>query len=161
MVSVDFTIVVQWLNFGILLFLLYILLYKPLIKFLDARNAKLKQDIETAEKNREDTTKLHEEYEHKITQMKREALQYMEDAKRKALEERENIVKDAHREADRIVQGSRRDIHFEAERIKQELKAEVAGLVVDCAAQVLEREILEEDHKRLIHAFIEKETKKQ
>ena len=159
MVSVDFTLVVQWLNFAVLVLILYMILFKPLVKFIDERNAKLKDDIETAEKNRTASESLHSEYRAKLAELRSEAVKHVENAKRKAGEERAIILKEAQVEAGRIMEGSRKEVQFEAEKVKQELKQELSSLVINCTSQVLEREVKEEDHKKLISAFLEEDSK--
>jgi F-type H+-transporting ATPase subunit b len=159
MVSVDFTLVVQWVNFAVLVLILYLILFKPLVKFIDERNAKLKDDIETAEKNKAASEGLHSEYQTKLAELRNEAVKHVEDAKRKAGEERDIILKEAQVEAGRIMEGNRKEVQFEAEKVKQELKQELSSLVINCTSQVLEREVKEGDHKKLIGAFLEEESK--
>jgi len=158
MVSVDFTLFIQWINFGVLVFILYWILYKPLVKFLDERNAKLKDDMDSAKAGREEVERLRQEYQAKFTELKTESIRYLDETKKKALDERAIILQEARKEAERVMAGSRKEMNFEAESIKQELKKEISKLVIDCASQVLEREVKEADHKRLIHSFLEEES---
>ena len=159
MVQIDFTLFIQWLNFGVLVFILYLILFRPLMKFLDERNHKLKDDIETARKNREESDQLHTQYRDKLNDLRAESVKYVEDAKRKAKQERESILKQAHKEAERLIDNTRDEIQFEAEKAKQQLKQEISSLVIDCAAQILEREVKEPDHKKLIDSFLKEEVK--
>ena len=159
MVSVDFTLFIQWINFGVLLFILYWILYKPLIKFLDERNAKLKEDIDAAKSGRDAASKFEEQYKVKLATLENEYVKHLDEAKKQASDEREVILEEARKEAERILDGSRKEMQFEAEKVKQELKQQVAALVINCSSQVLEREVKESDHKRLIGAFLEDEIK--
>jgi F-type H+-transporting ATPase subunit b len=159
MVSIDFTIFIQWLNFGVLVFILYQILYKPLVKFLDERNAKLKDDMDSAKAGREEVERLRREYQEKFIELKTESFRYLDETKKKALEERAGILQAARKEAEKVLAGNRKEMNFEAEKIKQELKKEMSALVINCATQVLEREVKETDHKRLINSFLEEEIK--
>lgn len=159
MVSVDFTLFIQWINFGVLVFILYWILYKPLVKFLDERNAKLKDDLDSAHAGRLEAEKVRREYQEKFAELRAESLRYMDETKKKALEERTAILQEARKEAEKVMAGSRKEMNFEAERIKQELKKEMSALVINCAGQVLEREVKESDHKRLINSFLEDEVR--
>jgi F-type H+-transporting ATPase subunit b len=160
MVSIDFTLVVQWLNFGVLLVALYFILYKPLIKFIDERNAKLKADIEAARKGREEMELSGAKYQEKLNQLKAEATHHLELAKKKAIEERDVILEEAHREAEKIILGGHEETKAQAEQTKKELLEELSGLVIDCTRQVLGREVKESDHKRMINDFLKEETKR-
>ncbi len=159
MVSIDFTIFVQWLNFGVLLLILYLILYKPLIKFLDERNAKLKDDIESAKEEREKAERVHREHQAKLAELKLEAIKYLEEAKKKGEKERDRVLEETHKEAEKILESSLKEVKYEAEKIRQELKKEVAGLVTECASKVLEREVKEKDHHKFIDSFLEEEVK--
>ena len=159
MVSVDFTLFIQWINFAVLVLILYFILFKPLVKFLDERNAKLKEDIDAAKAGRDEADRLHVQYQEKLNELKTESIKYIDEAKKRASEEKALILQEAHKEAQRVMAGSRKEMSFEAEKIKQELKKELSGLVINCATQVLEREVKEADHKRLIGSFLEDEVK--
>jgi F-type H+-transporting ATPase subunit b len=159
MVSVDFTFFVQWVNFGVLLLVLYFILYRPLVKFLDQRNAKVRADIEAAQKGREEITQAGATYQEKLDQLKADATRHLELAKKKAIEERNAILEGAHHEAERIILGGREEMKAQAQQTKKELLEELSGLVIDCTEQVLGREVKESDHKKMINDFIEEETK--
>jgi F-type H+-transporting ATPase subunit b len=159
MISLDFTIFIQWLNFGILVLILYFILYKPLIRFIDKRNAKLLNDLEAARRTGRQNEELNQQYHERFAQLKQQSKEYMDRTKKQAVVESENVIKEAHVEADRIIQNARKEAVFGAEKAKQELKQDVAGLVINCASQILEREVKESDYKRLINSFLEGETK--
>lgn len=158
MISIDFTILVQWLNFGVLVLILYFILFKPLMRFLDIRNERLRSDIEAARRTRRENEELNQQYQERLVRLKQESTDYINRARRQAEREKDKIIKEAHTEADRIILGSRKELKVQAEKAKLEVKKDMAGLVINCASQVLEREVKETDHKKMIHSFLEGET---
>jgi F-type H+-transporting ATPase subunit b len=159
LISVDLTLIIQWLNFIILLVLLHFILFKPLMHFVDERNERIRQDIEIAKEAREAAERIRIEHQEKLNRLKVDMIRVMEEVKARAAGTRDAMLQDAHNEADRIIEGGLKEVRHEIIKIKGELKQEVAGIAVDCASQVLEREIKEEDHKKLVQAFLDKGVK--
>ncbi len=155
MVQVDFTIVMQWINFLILVTLLYAFLYKPLLSFLDKRSKSISENIEEALNNKEKSLKTLGEYEEKIKGIESEADRIFGEAKRRAEKEKDRIMDSANTEAKNIIQGAREDIEREVEKARQQLKGDISSLVVSCSSKVLEREISEKDHKKFINDFLQ------
>ena len=154
MVDAGPTIIMQWLNFGILLFLLYKFLYNPLLTFLDNRSQSIASEIEAASVQREEATQLLEQYNSKLSNIEVEADKIFNDIRKKALEEKQRIMTAAKLEAQRTIDSAKRDIELELSRAKEELKNQIASLVVTCSSKVLEREINANDHQRFIDDFI-------
>ncbi len=154
MVDAGPTLIMQWLNFGILLFLLYKFLYKPLLSFLDKRAETIKATMEEAVNGKESALKLLEEYKEKIAGIEKEADKIFNDARKKALGEKERIIKSARDEAEKIIAGAKREINLESEKARAELKKEISSMVIMCASKVLEREVKLSDHEKLIEEFI-------
>lgn len=154
MVDVSFTMIVQWINFGLLLFLLYVLLYKPLIDFLDKRGKKIASTIDEALNNKEESLKVLEDYKAKMRDIQVEADKVFDSVRKKAEEEKHSIMESAHTEARQIIDSAKDEINREAAKARTELKTHVSSLIVSCSEKILEREINESDHKRFIEDFL-------
>jgi F-type H+-transporting ATPase subunit b len=154
MVDVSFTMIVQWINFGLLLFLLYILLYKPLMDFLDKRGKKIASNIEEALNNKEESLKMLEDYKSKMRDIQVEADKVFDAVRKKAEEEKHTIMESAHAESRQIIDSAKAEIKREAAKAQTELKAHVSSLIISCSEKVLEREINESDHKKFIEDFL-------
>lgn len=154
MIEVSFTMILQWINFGILLFFLTKVLYKPLLNALDKRRAMVEQDFAEAKKKREEAEETLREYKDRLDNMRLEGRKILEDAHRQAVIERDRIVDQAVAEAKLVAENAHLEIEARAEEVKDEIKKQVAELVVTCASQVVEREVREEDHQKYIEDFI-------
>lgn len=67
-----FTILVQILNFAVLIFLLNIFLYKPLLKTINKRKDDIKKRIEEGEKELVEIKKLKDEYQKRFNESEQE-----------------------------------------------------------------------------------------
>ena len=67
-----YTIIAQFINFGVLIFLLNKFLYKPVLKTMEKRREDIKNKIEETEKKLEESEKLKEEYFKKLQEVEKE-----------------------------------------------------------------------------------------
>ena len=154
MIEISFTMVLQWINFGILLFFLSKVLYKPLLNVLDKRRAMIEGELNEAKKKKEESQEVLREYQSRLDDLRIEGRKIIEDARRQAVLEKDRILDSASAEAKLIIENARLEIDSHALEARDEIKRQVADLVVDCASKVIEREIREEDHQKYIEDFI-------
>ena len=67
-----YTIIAQFINFGVLIFLLNKFLYNPVLKTMEKRREDIKNKIEETEKKLEESEKLKEEYFSKLQEVEKE-----------------------------------------------------------------------------------------
>jgi F-type H+-transporting ATPase subunit b len=147
--SLNWTFIVNLINFGILLYLLKRLLFKPALAYLDRRREQIAAKMEAA--------RLNEEKAKALVSERQEALKASLE-KNRLMMEAEGIVAEAKgaakQEADRILALARRQIDQERERMTKELRRAYAEIAVLGASQVLNREIKVEDHRRLLDELL-------
>ena len=144
----------QWMNFGILLFILYHILFKPLLKFLDKRSQTIAGNIEEAIRCKEKSLEVLNEYNDKQKAIRSEADKVFQEARRRAEDEKAKIMESAHVESRSIVNSAKNEIERETKKAREQLKSDISSLVVDCASKVLEREVNEQDNKKIIQEFL-------
>ena len=155
MVDVSFTMIMQWFNFGILLFLLHRFLFKPLLAFLDKRSQEIEAEINEAENNKAKSAEVLSGYEQKLKDIQIEADKIIDAARKEAEKEKTRIIEAAQTESKNIILAAQEDIKSEVNKAKAELSAEVSSLVISCASKVLEREVNDHDHKKFIESFLQ------
>ena len=148
------TLILQWINFLILLFVLKKLLYKPLLDFLDKRTREVENNIEESKRLQEEASKLLERQHDKLMQAKQEALEIVRKAKQYAGSESERIVEEAKKKAFVIIENTRKQIEAEIQRQKQILMQEIGSISVKLTEKIIERELQTKDIDRLTKNFI-------
>jgi len=156
MIEISFTMLLQWINFGVLIFLLTFFLYKPILNALDKRREMIKGQINEAKQKNESADEVLKEYKERLNNLKLEGRKIIDEARREAVIEKDRILDTASAEAKLILENAHLEIDMHAKKVQDELKQNTAGLVVACATQVLEREINETDHQKYIDEFIAK-----
>ena len=94
------------------------------------------------------------EYEQNMQQAKAKASDIVNEAQRTASLQSEEIRKSAAQEARAMKEKAESDIAQEKRKAVNEVKNEIGGMAMEIAGKVIEREIKEEDHAKLIDEFI-------
>ena len=149
-------IAIQMLNFLVLLIILWILLYKPLLKILHDREKRINDGLENAERADRMIAESEQTRLEKIKMAKIESQKILEDARKSGEKNRASIVQDAEKEAAKLIQNGRNVIDLERTKAEQELKVQAVDLIIQTAEKVL-REKLDPLHDQKI---IEESLKK-
>ncbi|MFQ5897139.1 MAG: F0F1 ATP synthase subunit B [Candidatus Methylomirabilia bacterium] len=153
-INLDKSLIVQAVNFLLLLFLLWRLLYRPFMAKMEERTQTIRKSLDEAEAARAEAQRLAEEYRAKLEAAHTEAHAIRETALREAAEERQRVVEAARGEAVRIVEVARAEIERDVRRAKQELRREVGGLAVAVAERLVRKSFRGEDHQRIVRESI-------
>ena len=89
------------------------------------RQDKVKNDIDSAEKSREDAAKLKEEYENRLREIHKEEDAILSAARQKALENETKIIDQAKAEAANIIERANHQAELEMKKAQDEIKKEI------------------------------------
>jgi len=154
-INLNMTLLVQMVNFLILIVLLQRFLYKPLTQFLATRADGIKRSLEEAKAAREAAANAQQEYEARIAATRREAAALRESAVREVEEERQRLLRVSRDEAARLLTEAKVQIEQEVKRAKAELRAEVVGLSLGVAERLIGRSLTTEDDRRLAEQVVQ------
>ncbi|MBI4617313.1 MAG: F0F1 ATP synthase subunit B [Planctomycetes bacterium] len=144
-----------WITFAVVLAVLWKFAWNPLLSSLDARSARIKADLDAAEKERSDAEGLRRQYEERIAQADRDAAAIVADGKADAEVTAKEILEGARKEAEAIKARANREIDQAKMRALVEVWTQGADLSCRIASRVLERAVAPDDHRRLIDDTIE------
>lgn len=161
MFNFNMTMVIQILNFFILLFVLKKFAYKPLLEMMEARRNKILTDLDNAEKSKEAAQKLRVEYEEQLAKVKQEAQVILDRANKIANETRDEIINQARAEQERLLAVAREQIAREQQKAISELRDQVADLSMLVAQQVVGQSMNTEKDKLIIDEVLSKIDSKQ
>lgn len=130
-------IVIQIFNFALLLGLLSYFLYKPLLKVIDERKAKIAQGVKDAEKAAETLAHASEEGKAQVTLAHQEAESIVARAKDAASKEGAGIIASAHEQSERIAKEAQAKAEAEAAALIKESEKEVAQVAILAAEKIL------------------------
>ena len=128
MVDLNATLIAQIINFLILVAILTKVAYKPLMKALADRQARIANSLETAEEERAAAAELKREYQEQLAQARTQAQVIVEKATKLAEQAKDEIIQEARTEHARLLKEAREEIIREQQRAIAELKNEVVSL---------------------------------
>ncbi|WP_217593142.1 F0F1 ATP synthase subunit B [Cohnella sp. GbtcB17] len=133
--------VIQILAFGILYLLLSKYAFGPLFGIMEKRRQLVKEQIDTAERNRTESERFLEEQKQSLQQARKEAYDIIEQAKSTGSKQADDIIAAARGESSRLKEEAVRDIEAEKNKAIASLKSEVGGLSVQIASKILEKQV--------------------
>ncbi len=153
---VPWTFIAQIINLFIQMYLIKKFLFKPINDILEKRKNLADKTIREAREAKEEADSLKDQYEDSLTSAHAEAAQIVSDAQKEAQNKADALVKEAQEEVAGIKARAAADIEQEKKKAVNEAKDEIGSLAMDIAGKVVEKEINEADHKKLIEDFINK-----
>lgn len=128
-------------SFLLVLFILGKYAWKPILKSLDEREAKIADSIATAEKVRAEMDQLKSDNENLLQEAREERSRMIKEAK----EAKEKIVNDAKvqakLEAEKMITDARQQIENEKNAALIEVKNKIGSLAVEVAEKILRKEL--------------------
>lgn len=151
---IPWTFIAQLCNLFIQLYLIKRFLLKPINAVLEKRKEMATAEITEAEKAKEEARAIKAEYEQNMADAKEKANALITNAQKSAALQSEEVIQEANRQAAAIKAKAESDIEQEKKKAVNELKGEIGGMAMEIAGKVIEREISEKDHEKLIDEFI-------
>ncbi len=142
------------LNFFILMGLLYLVLYRPVLNLLSAREAKIKRENEELARLRKEAEELKSHWEAKNQELACERRRILEEARQQGLKEKEELIRQAREDALQIIARARLEVQRERNRLWEELWEEIVGIIITIATKVVGEEFNEEKQREKVRAFI-------
>ncbi len=151
--------IVQLLATAILVFILAKFLVKPAKKFIAARKEYIANNLnEAEEKNRLAEENLHNS-EEILKKSRQESKQIIESARENAVSEKRRIVDETKKEVNSMRDNAFQEIESERYKMREELKNEVIDVAILAATQVVDRNLNDEDNRKIVSDFVRKGDK--
>lgn len=132
-------LLIQAINFGLLLLILWHFLYKPVIKVVDARRERIEQGIRAAEQSERELGEAEAEKARILREAMHKGDQLIEAAKKRAEAEEHALLKEAHRKAIHLLNEAERRIEREHADMLQKAERDVTRMAVLAAEKILRK----------------------
>ena len=141
MISVDWTLGLQFLNFIILLIILNKILYQPLKKIIDERSDKITGLYAGAKNLEADIDEKMQRYQQQLSDARYQANEERNKLKKAASEEEARLLSEAHGKASSRLETIKSQVAVEAGEASKTLKKEAKTLAEQIATKILGREL--------------------
>jgi F-type H+-transporting ATPase subunit b len=142
------------INFLVLVAILNKFLYKPLLGHLEARKQEIQNKYDEAEAARAQAQQMKEEYMKEMQNAKREAQEIIAKATKLGEDTRTEIITEAREEAAKLSKKAQEEIRLAKEKAKAELRDEVAALAILAAGKIIDKNLMQEDHEKMVRDFL-------
>lgn len=150
LISLDRSLIVQVINFVVLLVILSRLLYRPFLAKMAERTEAIRKSLEEAQAARAEAQRQLEENEARLRAAHAEAAAIRAQALREAGEEQRRLVDAARAEAQRLVDSAKAQLDADVRRAREELRREVADLAIAVAEKLIRESLRDEEHRRIV-----------
>ena len=141
-------------NLFIQMYLIKRFLFKPINKVLEQRRAMADSELQEAREAKKSALAMQEEYEQNIARAKDQAGEIIREARRTADSQSEKLLQEAARQAASMKESAEREDFPGEEKGSHGGKRRDRRHCHGYCRKVIEREISQEDHQKLIEEFI-------
>ena len=154
--SVDLGLMI-WtvLVFGALLFVLGRYAWGPMLKALDAREKRIQDAIDEANRQRDEAKALMEEHREQLADARRQAQQLLGESREAADQLRKELEQKAREESASILEGARREIARERDAAVEAVRREAVDIALAAASRLLAERLDGERDRQLVSQYID------
>lgn len=143
------------INFLVLMYLLKYFLYKPILNILEKRKNKIKSDLNSAQKKREEAEELLAKYREQLAGAREKGQEIIEQAEERARNREREIIAEAKEEAQRIIERAREETDLMKRRAMKDIKEQTAYLSIMVASRLLREQLDRDKHSKLVEEYIQ------
>jgi len=145
-------------NFLILFGLLGFVLYKPVLKMLDERQAKIKESMEQAEQIKEQAAQSEEEIKAHLETARKEGQTLIAQAAQMGEKLKEEAKENAQKEAEILIAKAQTEIQQERDKAIDELRREFSNIAILAAEKVINETLDKTKHRKVIDDVLQKNS---
>jgi F-type H+-transporting ATPase subunit b len=152
--NINMTLIGQTITFAVFVWFCMKFIWPPIMNALRERQKKIADGLAAAEQGVRDKELAQTRAAEILKEAKVQAQEILANAERRGNTIVEEAKTDAKTEGQRIVDAARGEIEQEVNRAREALRGQVAGLIVNGAGQILEKEIDAKAHSKLLDDLV-------
>jgi F-type H+-transporting ATPase subunit b len=147
-------LIAQFVNFAFIVLILWLLVYRPLMRAIDKRNKKIADGLSQAEQAEQALFKAEQDKEAMLRAAEKQAEKTLSEVRQEAIDERKRLQAETQAELERQLSLSREKLKQEKEHMVTEAKKELGELVVLATAKVTEGELKIPAQKKIVEGAL-------
>ena len=145
----------QLVSFLVLFGLLYLVLYKPMTRMLDARASRIRESLEAADRARQEAASSAEQVERELGDARNQGQALIAEARTAASQFRQQEDARTRAEMEAMLERARAEIGRERDAAVEQVRRQFADLAITAAERVVERSLDKDAHAQLIDKVLE------
>ena len=135
--------------------LLSYLLFNPARNLMEKRQEGIREQMETAAREKQDAIQFKAEYDEKIKNVQKETDEILSEARKKALKKESVMLEEAREEAAQIVARANREVELEKSKVKDEMKQDIINVATAMAGKIVASSLDEGKQSQLLADTLE------
>jgi len=153
-VNINVTLIIQIIAFVVMIWLVNKYLWRPISGLLEQRQKRIADGLAAAEKGKHERELAEKHAKEALAEAKSRSAEIIALAERRAGEIIEESKDQARSEGQRLIEAANAEIEQEFIRAREQLRKEVAGIAVDGARKILQREIDAKAHDDILQDMV-------
>ena len=141
MIQINITLIIQIINFLVLMLVLNALLYKPVVAKIRERETRIRKDREKAAELGKEVQEQEKRHQEELALARQQGASEKNALSAEAKKKEADILDKARLEASRIVEDMKASIRVEAEQVRKGLDREMASLAKSISEKILGRPV--------------------
>lgn len=129
---------------------------KKIKAFFGGRSKQIREDLDDLETRKNEAAKKLQDVEKSIANLNQEKQSILDEAKKQGEAMKEAIIEKAKKDAVQLTEQAKRSAEFEAKTAVDDLRAQMADLVVDAAVKIVQDKLSDKDHEKLVDEYLTK-----
>ena len=134
---------------------LYLILYKPMTRMLDARARRIRESLEAADQARQEAASSAEQVERELADARNQGQALIAEARSAASQFKQQEDARTRAEMEAMLERARAEIERERDAAVEQVRAQFADLAIAAAERVVERSLDKDAHAQLIDKVLE------
>ena len=148
--NINLTLFGQMVSFAVFVWFTMKFVWTPIVKALEERKAKIADGLAAAERGHHAKELAQQKATESLQEAKAHAAEILGLAQKRAAEIVEEAKVDARGEGERLLIAAKAEIEQESNRVKEDLREQVAQLALAAAEKILQKEIDAAKHKDIL-----------
>lgn len=129
--------------------------WETLESYLTARQQYIEDSVEKAKQAEIAAKNADQMASERISSAQKEALEIVNESKHKANKVYDDIISDAKKDAQSRIDNATREINYQKEKMKQEVREEMVDIALLASEQLLKEKVDKQDDKKLVEKLVE------
>lgn len=152
--NITATLIGQILTFAVFVWFTMRFVWTPLTRIMEDRNKRIADGLAAAERGQHEQELAEQRAKETLHEAKEKASEIINQAQKRANEMVEEAKDDARKEGERLIEAAKAEIEQETNRAREQLRQQVATLAVDGASKILEREVDQQAHSKMLDELV-------
>ncbi|GLR71282.1 F0F1 ATP synthase subunit B [Agaribacter marinus] len=153
--SINATLIGQLIAFAVFVYFCMKMVWPPLMAAIEDRQKTIADGLAAGERAEKDLELAQAKVSEQLKDAKTQAAEIIEQAKKRANQLVDEETQRGHSEREKIIAQGHAEIEAEKNRVKEELRKQVASLAIVGAQQILQREIDAQAQNDIVEKLVE------